>query len=39
VAPDESDPGATDMTEMATTSTSIAGTLRGYSIEVNPNEP
>jgi methylenetetrahydrofolate reductase (NADPH) len=23
----------------ATTSTSIAGTLRGYSIEVNPNEP
>jgi methylenetetrahydrofolate reductase (NADPH) len=27
------------MTEMATTSTSIAGTLRGYSIEVNPNEP
>jgi methylenetetrahydrofolate reductase (NADPH) len=27
------------MTETATTSTSIAETLRGYSIEVNPNEP
>jgi len=27
------------MTETATTSTSIARTLRGYSIEVNPNEP
>jgi len=27
------------MTETATTSTSIARTLRGYSIEVNPNDP
>ena len=39
MAADELDPGAADMTGMATTSASIAGTLRGYSIEVNPNEP
>jgi methylenetetrahydrofolate reductase (NADPH) len=32
-------PGAADMMATAITSTSIAGTLRGYSIEVNPNEP
>jgi len=39
MAPDELDLGAAAMTETATTSTSIAVTLRGYSIEVNPNEP
>jgi methylenetetrahydrofolate reductase (NADPH) len=39
MAPDELDRSAADMTQTATTSTSIAGTLRGYSIEVNPNEP
>lgn len=39
MAPIELDLGAADMTETATTFTSIAGTLRGYSIEVNPNEP
>jgi methylenetetrahydrofolate reductase (NADPH) len=39
LASNESNPGAADMTETATTSTSIARTLRGYSIEVNPNDP
>jgi methylenetetrahydrofolate reductase (NADPH) len=39
LASNESNPGAADMTETATTSTSIALTLRGYSIEVNPNDP
>lgn len=39
MAPDELDRGAADVTETATTSTSIARALRGYSIEVNPNEP
>jgi methylenetetrahydrofolate reductase (NADPH) len=33
------DLGAADMTETATISTSIAGALRGYSIEVIPNDP
>src|SRR5579863_5079945 len=31
--------GATEMTENTGTSTSVARMLRGYSIEVNPNEP
>jgi len=39
MAPNELDAGAADMKETATSSTSIAGMLRGYSIEVNPNEP
>ena len=39
MAPNELDLGAADMKETATSSTSIAGMLRGYSIEVNPNEP
>jgi methylenetetrahydrofolate reductase (NADPH) len=39
MAPDELDVGAADMTETLTTSMSLAQTLRGYSIEVNPNEP
>jgi methylenetetrahydrofolate reductase (NADH) len=39
MAADELDLGAADMMGTATTSTSIAWTLRGYSIEANPNEP
>lgn len=38
-APDALDLGAADMTETATISTSIAGALRGYSIEAIPNDP
>jgi methylenetetrahydrofolate reductase (NADPH) len=37
--PQAIDPGAADMTETATISTSIAGAIRGYSIEVIPNDP
>jgi methylenetetrahydrofolate reductase (NADPH) len=39
MAPDRLGPGAAEMMQTATTSTSIAGTLRGYSIEVNPSDP
>lgn len=39
MVPGELDQGAAGMTETTTSSTSIAGAMRGYSIEVNPNEP
>lgn len=39
MSPEESDFGAADMTETATTTMSIGEALRGYSIEVNPNDP
>jgi methylenetetrahydrofolate reductase (NADPH) len=39
MAPDELELRGADMTETATNSTAIAWTLRGYSIEVNPNDP